>query len=262
MLNEIIKSKKSRLGILNQKDEISRIKSPVLDMPPVSSLAKNLRAGKFVTLIAEIKRSSPSKGILVENLDVGKTVQIYEKAGASGVSVLTETDHFGGSIEDLKIAKKNCSLPVLRKDFILEEYQVWESRYIGADAILLIAGLLDPERLLHLYLTAKYVGLEVLIEIHNVDELNMVIPLQPELVGINNRDLKTFEIDLETTEILAPLLPPQIIRVAESGILSREDILRMHASCVDAVLVGEKLVTSNDPGDAIRDFLGKSDDQN
>ncbi len=208
-------------------------------------------------MIAEIKRQSPSKGLLARDLDIEKTSGLYEKAGAAAISVLTEEEFFRGSIEDLKTARACSRLPVLRKDFILEEFQVWESKFVGADAILLIVAILCPEKLCSLHSLARQIGLEVLVEIHNEGELQEALELNPEMVGINNRNLENFEVNLEVTERLRPLLPRDVVSISESGIYKREDVLRMQDLGIDAVLVGEAIVKNPDPCLKIQELLGR-----
>lgn len=191
------------------------------------------------------------------NLDVEETVRLYEKAGACAVSVLTEDEFFGGSVKDLKMAKSCTRLPVLRKDFILEEFQVWESRFLGADVILLIASILSSEKLPRLHSLAKQIGLEVLVEVHTERELQKALKVNPEMVGINNRNLKSFEVDLKVTQRLKPLVPQDMVCVSESGIKTREDVVRMQDLGVDAVLIGEEIVKSPDPCLKIQELLGK-----
>jgi len=154
MLNEIVETRKKELESIDQNSQIEMIKNTLPDLPSTKSLKQSFYDDQSISIIAEIKRRSPSKGILAENLQVDKMARLYEKAGASAISVLTENNYFDGSIGDLKIAKENSNLPILRKDFILEEYQVWESRFIGADAILLIVAILEPQKMRNLYLLA------------------------------------------------------------------------------------------------------------
>jgi len=256
MLDAIIETKREELKNIDQDREIKTIKEVLPDLPPTRSLKRSICKDYTISIIAEIKRRSPSRGVLIDNLRVDKMVSIYEESGASAISVLTEGRHFGGSTDDLKIARANTTLPVLRKDLILEEYQVWESRYIGADAILLIVGIMPPKKLNQLYLTAELLELEVLFEVHTEKELEALRLIHPQIIGINNRNLKTFEVDLETSETLAPTIPPHIIRVTESGIHSRDDIIRMEECCLDAALIGEGIITNAYPGDKIRELLG------
>ncbi|MCP4704378.1 MAG: indole-3-glycerol phosphate synthase TrpC [candidate division Zixibacteria bacterium] len=257
MLNEIVETKKKQLEDIDQQGEIDKIKDKIDDLPPTVSLKNSLIKDNSISIIAEIKRCSPSKGILAENLQVDKMTKIYQQAGASAISVLTEELYFNGSIDDLKTVKQNTTLPVLRKDFILEEYQIWESRSIGADAILLIVGLLAPAKLSHYSLLAEHLGLDVLFEVHNEYELEGLMLVSPQIVGINNRDLKTFEVNLKTAETLAANIPTDVIRVGESGIHNRDDIIRMENTCLDAVLIGEGIITAVDPAKKIMELLGK-----
>ena len=258
MLSDIVATKKKQLEDIDQRSEIENIKDKIADLSPTKSLKKSLIKDKSISIIAEIKRRSPSKGVLMENLQVDKMTIMYEQAGASAISVLTEDIYFDGSIDDLKLVKENTTLPVLRKDFIFEEYQIWESRHIGADAILLIVGLMAPAKLNHLYLLAEHLDFDVLFEVHNIYELESVKAYYPEIIGINNRDLKTFDVALETAETLAAEIPPDIIRIGESGIHNRDDIIRMEEACLDAVLIGESIITSQDPANKIRELLGRS----
>jgi len=258
MLTEILRQKRKDLDGVNAASRIEALRAEVSCLGPTRSLKRSLTEEKTVSMLAEIKRRSPSKGLLAGDLNAGKTARLYEKAGARGISVLTESSFFGGSTDDLTAAGESTRLPVLRKDFILEEFQVWESRAIGADAILLIAAILTPEKLHKLYSTAGRIGLEVLVEAHTEADLREVLSMGPEIVGINNRDLDTFDVKIEITERLRPLVPPDVVCVSESGIRTRDDVVRMEHMGVDAVLVGEEIVRSQDPFRRIRQLLGKT----
>jgi indole-3-glycerol phosphate synthase len=225
-------------------------------------LKDSLQSEKQVSIIAEIKRRSPSKGELASDLQAVETALTYERAGARAISVLTEEEFFAGSPEDLIEVNHEIKLPILRKDFILDEFQIWESRFIGADAILLIASILETRKLADLYSLAYGIGLEVLVEIHDEDDLEKTIDIRPQIVGINNRNLKTFTVDLKTTESLRSLIPNEAVCVSESGIRTREDIIRLQQCGVDAVLVGEELVTSSDPFKKIQQLRGMTNDKN
>jgi indole-3-glycerol phosphate synthase len=217
----------------------------------------SLRRDDEVSLIAEIKRCSPSRGTISQNLDIVATARNYERAGAAGISVLTEERFFGGSIDDLRRVKGNVQLPVLRKDFILNEYQIWESRFAGADAILLIVAVVKPDDLWELYKLALRIDLEVLIEVHTADEMDIAMAISPDMIGINNRDLETFEVDLNTTRKLARLVDKDTLLVGESGIKSHKDVCLLHDYGVDAILVGEEIVRSSDKYQRIRELMGK-----
>ena len=209
-----------------------------------------------VSVIAEVKRASPSKGPIRPDLEVGPLVADYEAAGAQAVSVLTEEDFFLGSLDDLGQAAASTSLPLLRKDFIVDEYQLREAKVYGASAVLLIAALLDDESLGLLAATAEELGLDVLLEVHDAAEMKRALAVDKAVIGINNRDLRTFEVSLETTERLAGLVPAGRLLVSESGIRTRADVERVARAGVDAVLVGESLLRGENPGAAIRSLLG------
>jgi len=211
-----------------------------------------------ISLIAEVKRASPSKGPIRPDLQVVELVRAYEAAGARAVSVLTEQDFFGGSLEDLRLAVASTGLPVLRKDFIFDEYQVYEAEAYGASAILLIAALLDDACLGRLAESAAARGLDVLLEVHDAAELERALAVEGAIIGVNNRDLRTFEVSLETTVGLAAAIPKGRLLVSESGIRDRHDVERLAGSGVDAVLVGESLLVTEDAGEAVRGLIGNA----
>lgn len=218
------------------------------------SLEDALR-GPDLSLIAEIKRASPSKGPLHPHLDPASLAQSYARGGAAAISVLTEPAFFMGSFADLEAAREATSLPILCKEFILDPYQVYEARAHGADAILLIAAILSREELAALQGLAHQLGLSALVEVNHELELERALAARPRLVGINNRDLTDFTVDLGTTLRLRPLIPPEVIVVSESGIKSSDDAQLLRSAGVDAVLIGEALVTSPDPEAKIREIL-------
>ncbi len=257
MLPEIIAHKEKQLASIDLETEITNIELCLDTFPAVRSLKKSLLAETDVSIIAEIKKRSPSKGILNNNLDVKKLAAEYESAGARAISVLTEDKFFGGTIDDLITVRECTSVPILRKDFILHEYQVWQSRAIGADAILLIAAILPQGKISELYRLARRIGLEVLIEVHSKEEMEKVLPIKPEIIGINNRNLQTFATDLRTFADLAPLIPEGTVCIAESGISGRADILQLKDMGADAALIGEAIVTSTDPRKKIHELRGK-----
>lgn len=213
-------------------------------------------AAPGVSLIAEVKRASPSKGPIHPDLNVGELVGVYQAAGARAVSVLTEGDFFLGSLQDLREASGATTLPLLRKDFIVDEYQLYEAKAFGASAVLLIAALLDDERLRALAELAGELGLDVLLEVHDEAEVERALMLEGVVLGINNRDLRTFKVSLETTERLSGVMPEGRLLVSESGIRDRDDVQRLSAAGVDGILVGESLLKSEDVGIAVRELLG------
>jgi indole-3-glycerol phosphate synthase len=203
-------------------------------------------------VIAEIKRASPSRGVLRENFDAAAIAKSYAAAGAACLSVLTDREFFQGSIEHLQAARASCSLPALRKDFIVEPYQVYEARAIGADCILLIAASSSAELMKQLEALAQSLGMAVLVEVHDAKELAAALELKTPLLGINNRDLRSFETRLETTLDLLDRVPGDRIVITESGILAPVDVARMRSSGVNAFLVGEAFMRAPDPGGALR----------
>jgi indole-3-glycerol phosphate synthase len=210
-----------------------------------------LRARK-PAVIAEIKRASPSKGLLRENFDPAAIAQSYEKAGAACMSVLTDKEFFQGSGEHLSLARAACALPALRKDFLIDAYQVFEARALGADCVLLIVACLDDAQLRSLESAAQALGMAVLVEVHDADELERALKLKTPLIGVNNRNLRTFETRLETTLDLLPRIPADRIVITESGILSSQDVARMRSRGVNTFLVGEAFMRAPDPGAALR----------
>jgi indole-3-glycerol phosphate synthase len=209
-------------------------------------------------VIAEIKKASPSRGVLRPDFDPAAIARSYERAGAACLSVLTDRQFFQGAPEHLAAARNACALPVLRKDFVIEPYQVLESRAIGADCILLIAACLAKEAMLELEQLAHTLKIAVLVEVHDARELDVALTLRTPLIGINNRDLKTFETHLETTLGLLPRIPRDRIVITESGILAKGDVARMRRAGVRAFLVGEVLMRARDPGAALADLFNTS----
>jgi len=205
-------------------------------------------------VIAEIKRKSPSKGVLHANLDAARIASLYEQGGASCLSVLTDELFFGGSVEDLQIARSSTSLPVIRKDFTVSEFDVLDARLMGADCVLLIAAVLTDDELSRFHDLAVQIGLEVLVETHDEQELERALNVGATIVGVNQRDLITFEVDHARAERMASLIPPTVVRVAESGVRNADDARRLRDAGYDAVLVGESIVTSSDPVAAVRDL--------
>lgn len=215
----------------------------------------HLENATHLAVIAEIKRRSPSKGELRPDLDATFFAREYERGGASCLSVLTDTEHFGGSVEDLQTARRACALPVLRKDFTVSVRDVCDARLMGADCVLLIAAALDDSLLRDCLAIAHVVGIDALVEIHDEVELDRALNLGANLVGVNQRDLVTFQVDQERAVRMGSLFPDDVVAVAESGVRGRNDALALRAAGYDAVLVGELLVTSSSPQEAIADLL-------
>lgn len=210
-----------------------------------------------VNVIAEVKRSSPSKGALAEIIDPAALAEKYQEAGAAAVSVLTERRRFGGSLADLDSVRGRISIPVLRKDFMVDEYQFLEARAHGADIVLLIVAALSKNQLKDFYDLATELGMASLVEVHTASELESAMDINPRIVGVNSRNLKTLEVDSTVFSDLIPRIPADVIRVAESGIATRSDVESAQSAGATAILVGETLVKSGDPISAMRELLGR-----
>ncbi|MGD1000487.1 MAG: indole-3-glycerol phosphate synthase TrpC [Candidatus Brocadiia bacterium] len=253
--------------LASKREEVQRRKAlvPPADLakrlhgaPAPRDFASAIRRGRdgAIRLIAEFKRASPSQGVIRADLAPAQVARLYSGAGAAAMSVLTDAPFFQGSADDLRSAREAVTIPVLQKDFILDDYQVLEARTAGADAILLIAAALPGDELARLHRRAAEFGLAALVEVHDESDLDRALAIRPKIVGINNRDLRTFGVDLAATFRLRPLIPPAIIVVSESGIRSRADALRLQEAGVDAMLVGERLMRQPDPGRAAAELLG------
>lgn len=218
------------------------------------ALARSLKAGRSA-VIAEIKKASPSKGVLREDFHPAEIAASYEEGGASCLSILTDRDFFQGHEDYLKEGRAACDLPVIRKDFIVDPYQVFEARAIGADCILLIAACLDDATMRELNLLAHELDMDVLIEVHDEEELHRALQLPNRLIGINNRNLHTFEVSLQTTFDLLDQIPEDRIVVTESGILNQEDVEAMRRHNVNSFLVGEAFMRTENPGETLAEFF-------
>ena len=226
-------------------------------LPATRGFAEQLVVGsrEQLCVIAEIKRKSPSKGVLHPDLNAANISALYEQGGASCLSVLTDEDFFGGSVEDLQNARASTSLPVIRKDFTVSEFDVVDARLMGADCVLLIAAALSNDELSRFFDLATHIGLDVLVETHDESELDRALNVGANIVGVNQRDLTTFEVDHARAERMASLIPPTVVRVAESGVRDARDARRLRDAGYDAVLVGESIVTAGDPAAAVRDLM-------
>jgi indole-3-glycerol phosphate synthase len=241
---EEVAHRKLEVGI-DQLEKSIQIASPVRGF--AKALQTKISAGDSA-VIAEIKKASPSKGVIREHFDPVEIAKSYEQGGAACLSVLTDIDFFQGADEYLKAARAACALPVIRKDFMIDEYQLYESRAMGADCVLLIVAALDASSLKRLHALSVSLGLDVLIEVHDQQELELALELDNSMVGINNRNLHTFEVSLENTYQLLDKIPKDRIVITESGIESTVDVLAMRNKNVNAFLVGEAFMRSEDPG--------------
>lgn len=230
------------------------LKARVRDLPPTRGFVDAIRAKHAAGLpavIAEAKKASPSKGVIRPDFDPSKIARSYEAGGAACLSVLTDVDFFQGSNLYLGLAHRACALPILRKDFTIDPYQVYEARFIGADAILLIVAALEDGPLVEMANLASSLGMDVLVEVHDIDELERALQTDCELIGVNNRNLRTFEVSLETTLSLKQAVPTDRILVTESGISTPADVARMRAAGIETFLVGERFMREADPGAAL-----------
>ena len=263
ILDKIVATKKieiahnlKKISLGNQRDIAQSSNQDSLLKPRgfIRAIENKISAGK-AGVITEIKKASPSKGVLRENFQPAEIAQSYEKHGAACLSVLTDVGYFQGCNAYLQEARASCSIPVLRKDFTIDPYQIYEARAIGADAILLIVACLELNQMKELEACAHELGLDVLVEVHNAPELEQALELKTQLLGINNRNLKTFEVTLQTTLSLLPMVPKDKILVTESGILGSADVQLMRDKQINAFLVGEAFMRASDPGVALSELF-------
>jgi len=255
-LSRIVSHKRDELARAQKKLSSAALQHMAQAQAAPGDFRRALSTGENIAVIAEMKKASPSTGVLREDFDPVVLAKSYAGHGAAALSILTDEKFFGGNLENLQKARAVCALPILRKDFILSPYQILEARAFGADAILLIVAMLDRSELFELLSAAEENSMQALAEVHNEAELDRALLAGANLIGINNRNLQTFEVMLETTERLSRLIPPSCVRVAESGIASRDDVKRMADCGVDAVLVGSHLMRQADPGEALSKLTG------
>lgn len=258
ILERILKIKRAEVSVLKKTQEFAREpdKSALSGLPPARDFRGALKKSSCA-VIAEVKRKSPSKGVLRDGLDPVKLAGAYEQNGAAAISVLTDRQFFGGSADDLRKIKKAVNIPVLRKDFIIDPCQIYESRMMGADAVLLIARVLDRAALKDYIATVRSLGMAALVEIHDRYDAEKAVTSGAEIIGINNRDLSNFVTDIRTTLDLLAYIPEGKTIVSESGINTRTDIVLLQHAGVDAFLIGEALVKAEDPAVRLRELLGR-----
>ena len=261
ILTKIVAVKREELAVLLRQKPLAAVRadaeSRLQTRDFVGALRQKISAGK-PAVIAEVKKASPSKGVLRADFIPADIAQSYAEFGAACLSVLTDHQFFQGSIEYLKQARASCGLPVLRKDFMVDAYQIYESRVVGADCILLIAAILDDQQMKDMEALAMSLDMAVLVEVHDAAELERALKLKTPLIGINNRNLKTFEVSLDTTFELMGRLPADRVLVTESGIASPADVKRLRDAKINAFLVGEAFMRAEEPGQALAELFGKA----
>jgi len=256
ILDKIILDKKREVILKKSIIPISQLENSVFFERQTISLSQKLKASS-TGIIAEHKRRSPSKSVINHNFTVEEVVKGYENAGACGISVLTDGKYFGGSLDDLLLARASVNIPLLRKEFIVDEYQILEAKAFGADLILLIAAVLTREEIKSLSEFAKKLGLEVLLEVHNQEELEKSIMPTLDMIGVNNRNLKTFEVSLDFSKQLAAQIPNDFVKVSESGISSIEAIAELRPYGYNGFLIGENFMKTDNAGQAATEFISK-----
>jgi len=257
VLEKIMAIKAEEVAAAKSRVSFEELQTSLEEASPVRDFVQALRDAEGVGLIAEVKKASPSAGLIRDDFHPVEIAQIYEQHGAACISVLTDEQYFQGHLDFLREVRQHVSIPVLRKDFILDRYQILEARVAGADSVLLIAECLEQDLLADLYAYAVELGMEPLIEIYEPDNLQRVLSLNPKLVGVNNRDLKTFVTDLEHSFTLRKQVPDEIVFVSESGIKTHTDVQRLQTQGVQAMLVGESLMRQPDIGQAVTQLLGR-----
>ncbi len=256
ILDRIVKAKRREIDLKKSIVPIRQLEASEIFRRPLNSLSQRLAKSKS-GIIAEHKRRSPSKPLINTSLSVDHVLSGYEQAGVCGISVLTDGQFFGGSLDDLLLARASVSVPLLRKEFILDEYQLFEAKAYGADVILLIAAILDSDEIYTLAQKAREIGLEVLLEVHNEAELKKSLSADVDMIGVNNRNLKTFEVSTETSIELAKYIPDSTVKISESGIDKPETIVSLRSHGFKGFLIGENFMRTEDPGLSALNFIKK-----
>ncbi len=258
ILDRIVEKKRERLDYVKGRVPYRELRSRLSEAAETRDFKSSVTKGKErIRLVAEIKQASPSKGVIRENFDPIAIARVYERKGVDAISVLTEQDFFGGELDIIHAVRRVSTRPVLRKDFIFDEYQIYESRVYGADAVLLIASLLSRDQCKEYIHLCGELGLDVLLEVHDHEELGKALRAEADIIGINNRNLKTLKVDLNTTSLLKRDIPSGKVVVSESGIRTRVDVEGLEGYGVDAVLVGTSLMESKDIGKKIDELMGR-----
>jgi len=259
-LDELVDATRERLDARKRERPLSQLETEASSRGEGRPFAEAL-AHPGTSLIAEYKRRSPSAGLIREGVSVAEIVHAYERGGAAAISVLTEEQHFGGSLDDLYEARASTELPILRKDFCVDLYQLYEAKVAGADAVLLVVGSLRQPDLERLHAEAQALDLDAIVEVHDEEELDCALELDVDVIGINNRNLVDFTVDIQTTVDLLAAIPTGKTVVSESGIRTRHEIEELERVGVDAVLIGETLMRAPDPEDAVRELTGPEDQE-
>jgi indole-3-glycerol phosphate synthase len=258
ILDEILAQTRVEVAAARGRLPLARLEEQLALAPPVRDFCAALRCRPGPACIAEFKRRSPSKGWINRAADAAVVARAYQAAGAAAISVLTDGPFFGGSLDDLRQARAVVDIPVLRKDFIIDPYQVAEARAAGADALLLIVSALHQDDLVGLLAEVRRLGMEALVETHDRHEVERALAAEARVIGVNHRDLRTFQMDMSLAATMRPLVPSDRLLVAESGIRTADDVSRMQAAGIDAVLVGESLMCDPDSGLALSRLLGRT----
>jgi indole-3-glycerol phosphate synthase len=256
-LDEILELKKKRVEFAKQQFQISDFKLQIAENTrPTHLLQQKLQDETKIHIIAEIKRASPSKGIINDKIDVAEVAKSYEIGGATAISILTEEDKFCGSLDDLRLARSVVDLPILRKDFVYDEFQIYEAKAAGADVILLIVAMLDDDKLLNLYNLARHeLGLDVLVEVHTLEELERAKAINAKIIGVNNRDLHSFKVSLDVSRELIKHAPKNALMIAESGLQTKADLDELKNLGYRGFLIGETLMRSGNIENELQNLL-------
>ncbi len=261
VLDRIVANKREEIALVKQRRDLQALKDAIATAPEIRNFAEALKRHERIRLLAEVKKASPSKGIIRPQFQPVDIARAYEAGGAAAISVLTDEPFFQGQLDYLTRIRQTVSIPVLRKDFILDEYQVYEARVAGADAVLLIAECLPGDELPRLYECITGLGMTALVELYDPIHLDRVLAAGSTLVGVNNRDLRTFAVDLEHVIRLRPRIPTHVTLVAESGIFTAAEVQRLEEAGVDAILVGESLMRQENVEQAVRLLMGTQADE-
>ena len=257
LLSEIIDRVRIRVEEHKATLPLKDLQEKIKLLPPTRDFGGVFKNKNTINLMAEVKKASPSAGIIIEDYEPVEVAKVYEQGGTKAISVLTEEDFFQGSLEDLKAVKENTRIPILRKDFIVDEYQIYEARYFGADAILLIARILEVSQLRKFMKIAEELGLASLVETHNQEEIKVALSAGAKIIGINNRDLDTLKIDINRSLQLLPLVPKDKIIISESGVKGKEAIKKLYQGGINNFLIGEALLKSADLESKLKELLAE-----